>query len=134
MNVASSVDKSFHRFLIVGALSTVLNYGTFLVCFVVLSISYLVAGVIGYVTGMLLGYVLNRRWAFESRATWSFGEVTGYGGVYLFSLLLNTAVLAGCVALLNLSPLIGNICAIGISTILNYVGLRLFVFARAKEQ
>ena len=134
MNALFGVDKYFQRFLIVGALSTALNYGTFLVCFVPLSISYMVAGIIGYVTGMLFGYVLNRTWAFESPHRWSLKEVTGYGVVYGGSLLLNTVVLAGSVELFNLSPLIGNICAIGTSTFSNYVGLRLYVFRRVTGQ
>ncbi len=106
-----------------------LNYATFLGLFVTLSISYVMAGVIGYVIGMLFGYVVNRFWTFsDSNAEWHWGEVVAYGGVYTVSLLLNTLVLVGCVEIVGLSPLLANFCAIGISTISNYLGLRYVVF------
>lgn len=138
MNVSFGVNHSFSRFLIVGALSTVLNYATFLGLFVTLSISYVIAGIIGYVAGMLFGYVVNRFWTFsDSNAEWHWGEVIGYGGVYAISLLLNTLVLVGCVEVLGLPPLVANICAIGASTFSNYLGLRYVVFVpptREKER
>lgn len=125
-----NMNKSFHRFLIVGAVSTAVNYALFVMLFTTTALSYLVASMIGYISGMLFGYVLNRSWTFGADVPSTLHEIFLYAAVYAFSLALNTVVLAGGVEVVGLSPLIANIVAIGVSTCSNYIGLRFFVFSR----
>ncbi len=123
-----TVNNSLFRFMVVGALSTVVNYATFAFFLVGIRMAYIPASIVGYVTGMVLGYFCNRKWSFAPASHMSFKEVVQYISVYLGSLGLNAMSLFVLVEYGGVSPLVGNIFAITISTATNYVGLRYVVF------
>lgn len=117
------------KFLMVGGISTLINYGSFFGLFTWLQVNYIVASVSGYVLGLLFGYVLNRQWSFaEHKQPTMKREFMRYLGVYVFSLILNGLVLMLCVRWLQLDPRLANVVAIAVSTVSNFVGLKLFVF------
>lgn len=124
---------SFFRFLTVGAGSTILNYATFALLYT-LGIAYALAGILGYLTGMAFGYALNRSWTFSTQDRATITEAAAYLFVYLASLFINTGVLLLSVESFGVDPLLGNIIAIGVSTLTNYAGCRIFVFRPSKSE
>lgn len=117
------------KFLIVGGVSTVINYGSFFILLTWLHWHYLVASVVGYVLGLIFGYILNRNWSFaEHKQVRMPKEFVRYLGVYLFSLVCNSLVLMLGVRWLQFDPRLANIIAIMVSMVSNFVGLKLFVF------
>lgn len=122
------MHSSLFKFLIVGVLSTTINYATFALLLLGIHVAYILASVIGYVIGMVFGYVLNRRWSFSTTSGMSLTEVVLYGLVYMGSLGVNTLSLFALVEYGAVSPLVGNVSAITISTATNYLGLRYAVF------
>jgi putative flippase GtrA len=118
------------KFLVVGGLCTVLNYTVFYLNYSVIQINYVVASGIGYITGLILGYYLNRNWTFatEKSHNQKRREFVIYITVYLISLVLSLLLVALLVDVLRFNPLLANVFAIGLSTITNFIGLKLVVF------
>jgi putative flippase GtrA len=117
-------------FLIVGGFSTLINYGIFYVLFEFLTIHYLVSSVSGYVSGLLFGFVANKKWTYRDHVKKNKEKmyIHRYVMIYLLSLAVSSACLKGLVDFCSIDARIGNICAIIISTCLNYIGLNIFVF------
>ncbi len=90
----------------------------------------------GYVIGLIVGYFLNKTWTYKKQADVTHKDVFfKYLIVYTFSLVLSTIFLKFIVddiALFNAQ--IGNIFAICISTILNFLGTNFFVFNNKKKK
>lgn len=122
------LNMKFIKFLIIGGTSTILNYLTFFILFQFQIFNYLLSSTTGYLTGLVFGYFLNKYWSFESKSTNHIKDAILYLSVYLTSLVVGLSVLYIAVEILNIHPLIANIISIGITTILNFTGLKLIVF------
>jgi len=57
------------KFVVVGIISTVLNYALFWFLAQILSVNYLVSSISGYLFGLICGFLINNFWIFD------FGEV-----------------------------------------------------------
>ena len=88
------------------------------------------AKALSYLAGVAVGFALNKSWTFESRRK-SWSEPATYLGLYLVTLLVNVLcnylVLA---ALGNEFRLPAFLFATGITTVLNFAGMRLMTFRR----
>ena len=60
----NTVHKEVFKFLIVGGLSTILNYAVFFIAYDLLNINYIISSALGYAIGLIFGYILNRNWTF----------------------------------------------------------------------
>ena len=112
------------KFIVVGAISTAINYACFYLLTKFSLTTYLLASVIGYIIGLTAGYFLNNFWTFQSSG-YQVNKIIIYCCVYLFSLGLSTFFLWVAVNKFQLNKYIMNVGAIGISTITNFVGLKL---------
>lgn len=122
--------KEFIKFAIVGSTSTAVNYAVFYYLFHFDHFNYLVASASGFITGMFISYTLNRKFTFESENQKRAKEFFSYFAVCLFSLGLSLLTLRFCVEILHISPLLGNLFAIGVSTVSNFLGAKFFVFKK----
>lgn len=120
-------NKKVVRFAIVGGLSTLLNYGVFYCLFTFVGLHYMLASSSGFIVGVFLGYFLNRHWSFEYEGRGRFLFVK-YFCVYLFSLGVCLLFLYFTVDALRLNPKLMNLLSIVISTVMNFINLRLWVF------
>ncbi len=59
--------SQFLRFLVVGALNTLLGYGVIFSCMYLAGMSPEASNVSGYAVGLLASYVLNRNYTFKSK-------------------------------------------------------------------
>lgn len=94
----------------------------------IFSVHYFASSLLGYISGLIFGYALNRQWTFSSLIKNKAKEFSLYLGVYLFSLVTGLIVLRAVVEILHIHPLVSNVFAIGVSTVLNFLGLKYFVF------
>ena len=88
---------------------------------------------LSYLAGMALGFVANKLWTFESRAA-SAKEPVLYVGLYAATLAAN--VLTHAAALEVLGPAHGGwafLLATGLTTVLNFVGMRWLVFTSGQR-
>jgi len=120
-------SKKVVRFAIVGGLSTLLNYGGFYCLLTFLGLHYLYASSFGFIVGVLFGYFLNKYWSFEYNGGGRFLFIK-YFCVYLFSLGTCLLFLYFTVSALGLNPVLMNLFSIALSTVMNFINLRLWVF------
>lgn len=120
------------KFLLIGGISTIINYGLFYVLFTVGGIAYIVSAIAGYVIGLLFGYFFNRMWTFESTNSRKVHEFSKYLLVYMISLIFSMLFLAFLVEYVAIDALIANVFAIGLSTVMNFVGCKLVVFRKVR--
>ncbi len=126
----SKLFKQIYRFLIIGGISTIINYLIFFALFKFLVINYLSAAVMGYVVGLMFGYIFNTMWTFESTKHKKTHEFAKYLLVYICSLILSMILLQILVESLHLTAIIANIFAIILSTSTNFIGCKIFVFKK----
>ncbi|MBT5953774.1 hypothetical protein HOG98_03540 [bacterium] len=126
------LKKSFLRFLIIGGVSTAINYSVFHVFLAVFGMHYAMSSGVGYCTGLVVGYFFNKSWTFQA-ARHSVAAITQYICVYLGSLTLSLVLLSFLIEGLSFPAWFANIIAIGLTTITNFVGLRFWVFTPESE-
>ncbi len=88
---------AFLRFVVVGALNTLLTYALYFVLFEAMNVHFQVAYAIAYVSGVLLQFVLHSRYVFRVPLRW--GNLAGYPPIHLvlygFGALLLWLLVAG---------------------------------------
>ena len=118
----------FSKFVLVGILATIVNYGSFYILFHFLSVHYLIASASGFMAGVLAGYPLNRIWTFQAHDKKRHRDIVKYYSVYVVSLSLSLLFLKITVGVFGIDPRIANIFAIGLTTCTNFLGLKFIVF------
>lgn len=118
------------RFILVGSLSTAVNYAVFFGTAYLLHVYYIIASTIGYLSGLSLGYALNRNWTFSTHKaiTKQYHEMGLYIAVNVASLIVSLLFLHVLVDWVGLPAWFSNIMAIGLSTTTNFIGLKFVVF------
>lgn len=86
---------------------------------------------VSYVAGAAVGFLINKFWTFESKR-FRLSEVGRYVVLYATSALANTLV-NRVVLTLTVSTLFAFLCATGVSTILNFLGQKFFVFCKGGD-
>lgn len=121
--------KELFRFLIGGG-NAVLVDGIAYTVLLRAGFHLLTAKAVSYVCGAVAGFVINKLWTFESRG-FSGREIVKYTFLYLFSAFLNASVNK---AVLYMVPIYeaGFLCATGVSTVINFIGQKFFVFAKGR--
>lgn len=121
--------KEFKNFAIVGIISTAVNYLIFYSLVHFFGLHYLISSSFRFITGIFVSYGLNRIYTFSDPSIDMKNEFAAYVVVCIFSLLLSLASLWVFVELFGINPLIGNVLAIGVSTVSNFLGLKTFVYS-----
>lgn len=87
-----------------------------------------IAKAAGYLSGLVFGFFLNKLWTFESRKA-RLSEPLLYLAVYSVTFLLNLAINRGVLTTFGESAMpLAFLTATGVSTICNFIGLRLVAF------
>jgi len=124
-----SSTKQFVKFVLVGSISTVINYGFFFLLYSTLSLNYIIAAAIGYVIGLLVGFIINKSWTFQAQDK-SRNFIFDYLIIYILSLLIGILFIRFLVEELKIMPEIANILVIGLITLTNFIGVKFFVFKK----
>lgn len=80
------------KFVMVGIISTVLNYALFWFLAQILSLNYLISSISGYLFGLICGFVINNFWTFQF-GKFNWGKILGYLLVYMSSLVVSSIFL-----------------------------------------
>ena len=126
-------SRYLSRFLVVGLTSTALNYIVAMVLFYLLNIWITLSTIIGYLAGLSLGFYLNKTWTFEDTSKNNFKLILKYFFVYGISLFFAVLTVNFTIIIFNLPEDIAVIMSIIVSTILNYLGLRNWVFSETYD-
>ena len=123
------LQKQFFKFLVIGVLSTLVNYLCFYVLFKHYLVYYLFSSALGFVAGVFVGYGLNKTWTFQVSKS-SERYLHKYFAVYCISLLISILILKFMVSTLMFVPELANFVAIGVTTCTNFLGVKFLVFKR----
>jgi putative flippase GtrA len=123
------ISKQFIKFICVGAACTIINYFSFLLLLNLFYINFLLSSALGYLVGLLFGYFFNRVWTFQADED-SLMQKIKYFLTYIFSLIIGLLVLNALVKNLDIESEIANIYVILITTILNFLGTKVWVFKK----
>ena len=121
------IKQQLVRFLVVGLICTIINYISFFILLNFMNINFLIASALGYLLGVLLGYSMNRVWTFQHQIK-SLLEKLKYLITYLLSLFIGLFFLKILVINHGFKTEIANIYVILITTILNFLGAKYWVF------
>lgn len=119
------------RFLIVGGVNTVVGYLLFALLNAVLGWQYLVALVVSYVFATLIAFLLHRRYTFRVHRSGNIlVDLIRFEAVYAVLLAFNTVALWLLVDIGRVPPLLAQAIVVVVSTVLSFVGNKLFSFRR----
>lgn len=122
--------KELFRFLLGGGSAVVVDFLTYKV-FMLAGLGRLLAKGLSFFLGSGVGFLINKFWTFESK-DFSKSEVLRYIILYSCTAVINTVVNKAVIAGLSVEW-IGFFCATGVSTILNFLGQKYFVFSSVKH-
>ena len=122
--------KSLIQFLIVGAISAVLNYRVYALFYLVVMVSYEKSFIVGFVSGVALSYFLNSSWTFQVKCGSHRRDVWRYCTVYGITLIFGLFFIRSAVEIYEIDPLLANLGAIFVTTFINYIGVRFWVFSQ----
>jgi len=130
-----SGGRTFLRFLVVGALNTIVGYG---MTFAALAVGapYLAATALGTACGLVVSFAMNRRFTFRDRgrpwpAALRFAAVSL--ACYLAAFPATRAALAGWTVVPLTPDQTAAVAGSAIYTVLHYAALRGIVFNRARS-
>jgi len=120
-------------FVINGLVSVTIAYGVYLQLMAVGLLVELASG-LAYFAGMIYGFFANKCLTFrDERKNSTTAKIARYVLLHIGTLLLNVQVnsfLLGVLRGLSLDFFIAFISAIGISTIINYIGMKYWIFTK----
>ena len=123
--------RQVSRFFVIGGCSAATDFACYTLLLGSFGLSIATAKGISYVTGMVVGFFGNKLWTFQSRRR-AVSEPLLYMAWYFVTLAVNMATNGLVLELLGpQATLPAFLAATGLTTVLNFLGLRLIAFRRA---
>ncbi len=122
--------SQFNKFLILGAVSTLVDYALFWVL-ISLHVEYVLAIILGYSAGLIVNFYVGRKYIFTSgiKVEKAHSEFIRVVIIAIFGLLINIAVVKlFSFYLYNIDPLYSRVIAIGIAFFWNFAARKIFVY------
>ena len=117
-------------YLIVGGLTTLVNFAVYFFAKDLLHIHYVAANVIAWVFAVIFAFFANRVWVFRSTNRNILKESVFFVLSRLFSLLLETGLLYAAVDTLRFNYSISKVAVAIVVVIVNYITGRMVVFKK----
>ncbi len=125
------------KYLIIGVLTTVLNYIVFAVLVNGIKIEMHTSNIIAWIVSVIFAYFTNKLFVFESKS-FRFNvlrkEILTFGAARVFSLLLEEVILFIFVDKLGMEKLIIKLIANVIVIIVNYILSKLIIFKKTDKK
>jgi putative flippase GtrA len=115
------------RFVLVGVSNTLLYAATYALLERA-GVQYVLASALAFVVGALNSYALNRRWTFRSRARRA-PELARFLCAQLVGVAASLSLLAVLVEIAGLNPLVGQVVAFPVASLITFVLSREWAFA-----
>ena len=119
-------------YIVVGGLTTLVNFVVYLLAGHIIGLHYLAANVIAWVAAVLFAYVANRTWVFQSRNTNIILELWLFVLSRVFSLVLESGLLFIAVAALHINDVAAKIVIAFVVVVCNYITGKWIVFKKRK--
>jgi putative flippase GtrA len=117
------------RYLLVGALNTLVGLLVIVALQALLGVSPYVANACGYGVGMVVGFLANRSWTFRHSGPVAL-SATLYAAMFTICYSLNLAVLWLALNVLGWPAALAQLAAMAAYTVCFFVGCKMVVFAR----
>lgn len=129
--------KQIRRFIVIGTSSVVVDLSLYAALTALLHLDTVPAKGLSYFSGMIVGFVGNKLWTFESSRK-SVAEPIIYIALYATSLGVNVVCNEAALRIghvLDVLPerenrIVAVLFATGVTTVLNFLGMRLITFRR----
>lgn len=125
------------RYLICGALATVVNIGAYSLCYYPLHISNSTSNVIAWVVAAVFAYITNRIIVFDSHVNSKKGlakEITSFFGCRLLTLAVDQAIMIFTVDKLGWNGFLMKVLANIIVIILNFIFSKILIFKKDTKE
>ncbi len=122
------IDSRFLVFLLVGGFNTLFGYILFGLFYKVGQLHYTLALMLAYTVGVFLSYATHKRFTFQQTKNQG-KNLPKYISSYAVIFILNSLFLSLLVEVLTLDPLLGQMIAIVVITLLSFVIQKYWVFA-----
>lgn len=127
MNFKPIKKKELLRFLIGGGSAVLVDFAAYRLLMYA-GVGRELSKAISYVLGAAVGFIINKCWTFESKG-FSPWEIIRYILLYAFSAGVNTLV-NKLVLIAIPAEMFAFLCATSVSTVLNFIGQKCFVFRK----
>lgn len=121
----SKIKKELLRFLIAGSCAVATDLGFYYLLIEFLEKS--IAKASSFILGTIVAYLINKFWTFEKKRFSSI-ELIKFVFLYAFTLFVNVKTNQIILTSLENELLLAFLCATGLSTILNFIGQKWWVF------
>lgn len=124
------IKRELAIFLIVGALTVLIDFAVYRLLVQLFTVNIDVAKAAGFLNGTLFAYFANKSWTF-SRKAHALGSAWRFAILYTVTLIANISVNALALRFFTLdtsSIQFAFIFATGVSAVLNFLGMKYFVF------
>ena len=120
-------------YVLVGALTTLVNMAAYWLCFNMLGIPNVSATVTAWILAVSFAFITNKVWVFESRSfdgktLWR--EIPAFFGARLLTGLLDVGIMYAAVDMLGWNALVWKLISNVIVIVLNYVASKLVIFRK----
>ena len=125
------------RYLVFGALATVVNIAVYSICFYLINIDNAVSNVIAWIVAAVFAYMTNKFFVFDSKVTGFKGilkEAVSFFGCRLITLGFDQAIMVVTVDKLKWNAFLMKVISNVIVIILNFVFSKLFIFAKKENK
>ncbi len=120
----SQIKKELKRFIVAGVSAVGTDLTTYYLLLNFFSTD--VAKAISFLLGTVVAFIINKYWTFEKHER-SYGEIIKFGLLYSTTLAANVFTNKVILDIFNIT-LIAFIIATGVSTVLNFIGQKWWVF------
>ena len=124
------------RYLVFGALSTVVNIVVFAICAKLANFSTAVSNTIAWIVAVLFAYVTNKIYVFNSKSTGIkdlVREIISFFSARIVTLIIETVFLWVVIDKLGFNSILMKIISNVIVIILNFVFSKIFIFKKEKN-
>ena len=121
----SLIKKELKRFILAGVCAVTTDLLSYY--FLLMYFTHDISKGISFLLGTVVAYIINKYWTFEKKEK-SYREMFQFGILYGFTLAANVSVNKVVLDLSSNTIILGFIIATGVSTILNFVGQKWWVF------
>jgi putative flippase GtrA len=125
--ILKKIFSEFSRFAVVGVINTIINYGVFISFLSIFNVIFYLSGAIGFISGAISGFFLNRYWTFNSNVSLLHGS-TKYFAIQILCLCIHIIVQLFVTKILMVQEVYSQIAGIAVTTFVNFVLSRKFVF------
>lgn len=120
-------------YLIFGLITTIVNIGTYWLCYDVMHIPNLISNFIAWITAVIVSFVTSKIWVFDSKsweASIVISEAVKFFGARVATFLIDELIMGVGVDLLHFNGLVMKVVSGIVVVILNYVFSRIWVFRK----